>query len=116
MYNPAAGIRNYAIGTVFNGGTNYHGSSHTYWPFASTMVARGLESMGYHNEAIRVSTAVLRAISFLGSNIEMFIEEPDGSLSPWHHPLLNQQSATEQAWTAAAVYYNCTFLLADELS
>lgn len=116
MFNPTAGIRNYALGTVFSGGTNYHGSPHTYWPFASTMVARGLECMGYHDEAIRVSTAVLQAISCLGSNIEMFTEELDGRLSPWHHPLLNQQSATEQAWTAAAIYYNCSFLLADELS
>lgn len=111
MFNPRAGIRDYALGTVFAQGTLYHGSPHTYWPFASVLVARGLEKFQYHTESLEVIEATLSAVHQLGSNIEMFVETLNRQLVSWHHPKVGQQSSTEQAWTAAAVYYGALLLL-----
>ncbi len=114
MFNPRAGIRDYAIGTTFRQGTLYHGSPDTYWPFVSMLVARGLEQFGYHSEAKEIITASLGAVHQLGSNIEMFVETQDKHLVPWHHPDVGQESSAEQAWTAAAVYFGCLFMLGNE--
>jgi glycogen debranching enzyme len=111
MFNPAAGVRNYAEGTEFHQGTRYHGSSHTYWPFVSGVIARGLVHFGYDGHAAEIINAYLLAVKHFQSNIEMFIETSDHRLAPWHHPELEQQSAIQQAWTAAAVYYGSLYLL-----
>lgn len=111
MFNPRVGIRDYAFGTVFQQGTLYHGSSDTYWPFVSALVARGLEKFAYHEEALEIVLASLSAVNQLGSNIEMFVETPNRQLVIWHHPKVGQESASEQAWTAAAVYFGALFLL-----
>lgn len=112
MFNPDAGIRDYALGTEFTHGTNYHGSSHTYWPFMSGMTARGLERAGYRSEAKQVMGAYLNAVKTLGTNIEMFVQDDDDSFEPWSHPdpEIGQKSSREQAWTAAAVYYATQYL------
>jgi glycogen debranching enzyme len=114
MFNPRAGIRDYGLGTVFKQGTLYHGSSHTYWPFASILVARGLDKFDYHEEAAEVITATLSAVERLGSNIEMFVETLNLKLVSWHHPKVGQRSSAEQAWTAAAVYFGALYLLKDD--
>lgn len=111
MFNPKVGIRNYAVGTTFSQGTMYHGSADTYWPFVSALVARGLLRFGYESEALEVAEATLLAVQRLGSNIEMFIETPSRQIVSWHHPKVGQESSKEQAWTAAAVYFNSLFLL-----
>ena len=111
MFNPIIGIRNYAVGTEFFQGTAYHGSAYTYWPFVSALVARGLLRFGYKSEAQEVAEASLMAVDRLGSNIEMFIETPNRQIVTWHHPKVGQQSSIEQAWTAAAVYFDTHFLL-----
>ena len=110
MFNPRVGIRNYAVGTVFHQGTLYHGSAYTYWPFVSALVARGLLRFGYRSEALDVTEASLLAVKRFGSNIEMFMETPNGQLVAWHHPKVGQQSSLEQAWTAASVYFGTHFL------
>lgn len=116
LFNPQAGIRDYALGTTFHGGTNYHGSSHTYWPFMSGLVARGIEQQGDKLNARRVGRAMLSAINTLGTNIEMFIQDENDQFEPWSHPDPNipQKSAREQAWTGAAVYYWTLRQLADD--
>ena len=110
MFTPYAGIRNYELGTSFPQGTLYHGSDHTYWPFMSALVARGLWQFDYKEEATWIIRAYLGVVKQLGSNIEMFIEDDGGDLISWHHPILDQQSAHQQAWTAAAVYYGSCLL------
>ncbi|MDX2775779.1 hypothetical protein PV379_00200 [Streptomyces caniscabiei] len=110
LFNPRVGIRNYAVGTEFPHGTLYHGSAFTYWPFVSALVARGLLRFGYKSEALDVTKASLLAVKRLGSNIEMFMETPNGQLVAWHHPKVGQQSSLEQAWTAASVYFGTHFL------
>lgn len=111
MFNPRVGVRDYALGTVFKQGTLYHGSPHTYWPFASMLVARGLDKFGYSAEAVKITEATLTAVMQLGSNIEMFVETLNLQLVSWHHPKVGQQSSAEQAWTAAAVYFGSLYLL-----
>lgn len=110
LFTPYAGIRNYEVGTSFPQGTLYHGSDHTYWPFMSALVARGLWDFDYKEEAVWVVRAYLSAVKEMGSNLEMFIEDDGGDLISWHHPILDQESAHQQAWTAAAVYYGATLL------
>lgn len=114
MFNPKVGVRNYAVGTTFSQGTLYHGSAYTYWPFVSALVARGLLRFGYESEALEVAEATLLAVQRLGSNIEMFIETPNGQIVSWHHPKVGQESSKEQAWTAAAVYFASLFLLKEK--
>jgi glycogen debranching enzyme len=116
MFNPEAGIRDYAKGTVFTHGTNYHGSPNTYWPFMSGMVARGLEQLGRSQEAEKIMYAFLNAIYELGTNIEMFIQDDQDRFEPWSHPdpEIGQKSSRQQAWTAAAVYYATSYLLHKE--
>lgn len=110
--NTKAGIRNYSLGTFFGEGTQYHGSSHTYWPFVSALIANGLAHFNYDKEAQAVNMAFLQGVSEFQTCIELFVEDDMGSLHPWHHPLLRQpQSAADQAWTAAAVYYGTSYLL-----
>lgn len=111
MFNPYAGVRNYSLGTQFRKGTRYHGSAHTYWPFVSMQIARGLYAFNYRDESIKVMRAMLLAVHQLDSNIEMFVEKRDGTLSAWHHPIVDQVSSIEQAWTAGAVYFGTSFLL-----
>ncbi|MEP6710693.1 MAG: hypothetical protein ABJA64_03155 [Candidatus Saccharibacteria bacterium] len=113
MFNPDAGVRDYARGTVFTHGTNYHGSPNTYWPFMSGMIARGMQQGGYEEEARQVMRAFLNAVQTLGTNIEMFIQDDNDSFEPWSHPdpEIGQKSSREQAWTAAAVYYATSYLL-----
>ena len=111
MFNPIAGVRNYAEGTEFRQGTRYHGSPYTYWPFVSGLITRGLLHFGYESQAAEVINAYLSAVKHFDSNIEMFIETSDHRLEPWHHPELEQQSAIQQAWTAAAVYYGSLYLI-----
>lgn len=112
LFNPVAGVRSYALGTEFHyGSTRYHGSPYTYWPFVSGLVARGLLHFGYDDQAAKIMTAYLLAVKHFQSNIEMFAETSDHRLVPWHHPELEQQSAIQQAWTSAAVYYASLYLL-----
>ena len=110
MFAPYAGIRNYEVGTPFPEGTLYHGSDHTFWPFMSALVARGLWQFDFKEEATWIIRAYLSVVKKMGSNIEMFIEDDGGDLISWHHPIIDQQSAHQQAWTAAAVYYGSILL------
>lgn len=93
MFNPEAGVRDYSLLTPLIGGTNYHGSPNTYWPFVSALIVRGLDHFGYKTEAKAVATAMLRAIQRFDSRIELFIETPEHKYAPWHHPTMGQQSS-----------------------
>lgn len=110
MFNPSIGMRNYARGTLFPKGTNYHGSPQTYWPFMSSLVAAGFLNAGYEAEARKLSRAMVNAVKIFGTNIEMFIEVNNG-VQHWQHPVIkSHRSASEQAWTAAGLYF-CAHLL-----
>jgi glycogen debranching enzyme len=113
MFNVDAGVRNYAIGTTFTQGTRYHGSAYTYWPFVSALIARGFDHFSYAHQATEIINAYLTAVQQLETNIEMFIETSDHRLMSWHHPSVGQESVSEQAWTAAAVYYGTLYLTGD---
>jgi len=104
-------MRDYSTLTSFKNSTNYHGSAHTYWPFVSAMTVRGLDHFGYKKEARLVATAMLKGVSNFPSCIELFVETRGGTFEPWHHPDIDQQTAVNQAWTAAGMYYATHYLL-----
>lgn len=116
MFNPDAGLRNYALGTEFSHGTKYHGSSHTYWPLMSGVVALGLEQVGEDVKAEKIMRGMLNAVRILGTNIEMFVQNEQDDFEPWSHPDpdIGQMSSREQAWTAGAVYYATSYILSTE--
>lgn len=115
MFDPRAGIRNFAKGTDFGPeSTEYHGSDRTYWPFIIGEVAMGLANMGRKDDAEAVMMANLTAIEDIGRNIEMFRQDREtGEIQKWSHPndKIIQSSSLEQSWTAAAVYYMTNYLL-----
>ena len=109
MFNSQAGIRNYCLGTKFGGGTRYHGSADTYWPFVSALITAGLAHFNYTKEAQFVASALLKGVSHFESCIELFVEDDQG-FRPWQHPTLQEQSAVDQSWTAAGMYYATSYL------
>lgn len=110
IFNQKAGIRDYSLGTQFGPGTLYHGSPHTYWPFVSALLARGLEHFDYKDEALAVTSAYLHGLSNFDSCIELFVDNGQDKLGPWQHPTLEEKSALDQAWTAAGMLYGTSLL------
>jgi glycogen debranching enzyme len=110
MFNKNAGIRNYSntnSAHLYNNG--YHRGPNTYWPFVSALIAHGMGHFGYNNEEKKVLTSMLKGISKFNSCIELFVQT-DGHFEPWHHPIEKQESAVNQAWTAAGTYYATSLL------
>lgn len=110
MFNPNAGVRDYSLNSTFIQGTSYHGSPYTYWPFVSGLIAAGLDHFGYKKESAQVAEAMLAGVSNFDTCIELFVETKNGRYHPWHHPKLDQQSAANQAWSAAGIYYAARYL------
>lgn len=112
LFNPDVGLRNYSHNiTNYDRSDVYHRGPDTYWPFVSGMTMQGLERLGYHKQAKRLASALLKGLGNFESCVELFIEQPDHSLHVWQSPDSPQTSATDQAWTAAAMYYATNFLL-----
>lgn len=109
MLDPDAGIRTYSCeGTVYDY-VAYHRGPNTYWPFVSGLIADGLNHFGYKYEAKKTLTAMIKGIKNFGSCIELFVKQ-DKDYSRFKHPDYDQLSCTDQAWTAAALYYASQFL------
>jgi glycogen debranching enzyme len=113
MLDRDAGMRNYSSSTVvktlFAGG--YHRGQNTYWPFVSGLIVSGFDKFGFRKEAKGVAEAALKGAGRFRGCIELFQGDDQGGYHPWHHPAEKQQSATEQAWSAAAIYYMSSYFL-----
>jgi glycogen debranching enzyme len=111
MLNSDAGMRNYAssvkVPKIYTGG--YHRGPNTYWPFVSGLLAKGFRDFGFTKEANQVGMAALAGISHFDSCIEMFKVPRPGIFTSWQDARGEQRSSTDQAWTAAALYYLAAF-------
>lgn len=107
MFDAEAGMRNYAssvkVPKIYTGG--YHRGPNTYWPFVSGLITKGFRGFGFTEEAGQVASAALAGISHFDSCIEMFKVPRPGIFTSWQDARGEQKSSTDQAWTAAALYY-----------
>ncbi len=82
----------------------------TIWPFDNAITAIGLRHYGYHAQAQRIATAVMRAVDTFTLPMELYCVIPAKWIRDPHIDrewLLADypQSASVQAWTAAAMLY-----------
>lgn len=114
VFNERAGIRSYSLDHAFMTRDNgYHRSSWTYWPFVSAVISSALVRHGYPRAGKHIAEAMLIGVNHFESAIELFVETEDGEFEPWRHAELEQESAENQAWTAAAMYFALTLLKSD---
>lgn len=100
MFEPNAGIRTLSTKSKFFDPCSYHNGS--IWPFDNGLISEGFENFGFKKEAEQIRTAVLSAISYAGTPVELYCVEKDGAIREYisergHH------GAHKQAWTAAAI-------------
>lgn len=98
MYVPEAGIRTLSSNSIRYDPHSYHNGS--IWPHDVSMVRRGLELFGYRDEAEAVRSALLTAMDYFRTPIELFSFDK-GTYSPYMTP--EHKSCTKQAWSAAAL-------------
>ena len=87
---------------------NYHRG--TVWPFDNAVIAAGMESYGFDEQARSIAQSVLRALATIDSAVELYMVLPSQVIrapriqSPW--ALVDyRQACSVQAWTAAAILY-----------
>ncbi len=109
MFDSEAGIRTYSCEGKAYDPILYHRGPHTYWPFVSALIADGLNHFGYGYETKQLLTAMVKGVQKFDSCIELFVKNND-NYERFKNPLADQVSCTDQAWTAAAVYYATQYL------
>ncbi len=113
MFDPQAGIRTYSCeGKVYDP-ILYHRGPHTFWPFVSALIADGLNHFGYDYESKQLLLAMVKGIQRFDSCIELFVKNNE-TYERFKNPLADQVSCTDQAWTAAALYFATHFLEQDK--
>lgn len=104
MFDAEAGIRTYSSTGHAYDPVAYHRGPHTFWPFVSALIADGMNKLGYTYEARQILRGMVRGVSEFNSCIEMFIKQ-DTKYEKFREPTTGQMSSSDQAWTAAAIYY-----------
>jgi len=102
LYDESAGVRTMSSESeTFNAGQNsYHNGS--FWPKLNGMIFEGLLRWGFHDEALRLKEASLRAIQFFGTPIELYVKGTDVPFLEYKNEF-GQVSCRNQAWSAASV-------------
>lgn len=104
MYDPEAGVRVYSDTTKFYDELEYHRGPATYWPFTNALLAIGLRDFGYITQAQNVLEAMIKGVGNFNHCIELFMMK-DGRFVAYKDPFNGQESCSDQAWTAAGLYY-----------
>lgn len=99
MFDEQAGIR--TLSTLSRGylANSYHNGS--IWPHDNAIIAEGFEIHGFAKEAKMVYEAMLSAIAYFETPIELFVY--DNKLYSDYMSDTGQRACKNQAWTAAAV-------------
>jgi glycogen debranching enzyme len=98
MFEADAGIRTLSTYSRNYKPNSYHNGS--LWPHDNAMIAEGFEIHGFKKEAELVRKAILNAIAFFETPIELFVY--NGNFTDWAGPT-GQRSCRKQAWSAAAI-------------
>ena len=99
IFVPGAGIRTLSSKSKFYNICGYHNGS--IWPFDNGLISEGFENFGYKKEAQMVKEAVLSAISYFGTPIELYCAKENGSLQEYKEG--DTHGTHKQAWTAATI-------------
>ncbi|QQG44058.1 MAG: hypothetical protein HYW86_04305 [Candidatus Roizmanbacteria bacterium] len=110
MFDAQAGVRTYSsLKGPYDEDGGYHRGPNTFWPFVSGRVGEGLNNFQFTKEALSVLTAMTQGVSKFGSCIELFLKN-DQDYIRFKEPTSGQLSCTDQAWTAARLYYAAKYL------
>ncbi|MGE5392296.1 MAG: amylo-alpha-1,6-glucosidase [Candidatus Saccharibacteria bacterium] len=99
MFEPEAGIR-----TLSSYSRNFHPNSYhngSIWPHDNSLIAEGFEIHGFRQEAALVRRAVLTALGYYKTPVELYVRENNGYLD--YCSDTGQRACSKQAWTAAAL-------------
>jgi glycogen debranching enzyme len=99
MFEPNAGIRTLSVLSRKFMPNSYHNGS--IWPHDNGMIAEGFEIHGFLKEAEQVRTAMLSAVGYFGTPIELFVYM-NGYYSDYCSDE-GQMSCKKQAWSAASI-------------
>ncbi len=100
MFVPDAGIRTLSTSSPYFEANSYHNGS--IWPHDTALIALGFERAGYHDEACKVRDALLRAYTYFGTPLELFIYDPISGIGEYRSKA-GQGACRTQAWSAAAL-------------
>lgn len=102
MFDPDGGIRTMStLSPLYNpSSTSYHNGS--FWPKLNGMSHEGLLYWGFEEKAQALKEATLKAVSYFGSPIELYMRGEDGSYQEFLGPD-GQMGCRIQAWSAASV-------------
>ncbi|HLC70240.1 MAG TPA: amylo-alpha-1,6-glucosidase [Patescibacteria group bacterium] len=108
LFEPRAGIRTLSkLSRVYNPNSYHNGS---IWPHDNSLIAEGLEKLGFLKESAKVEEALMRAIHHFKTPIELYVYD-DEKYSDYHS-LTGQSACKKQAWSAAAIVSTTVTLLA----
>jgi glycogen debranching enzyme len=92
------GVRTMAVVEGAYNPTEYHNG--TVWPHDNSLIAAGLRTYGYADEAARIASAVVRASAYFGYRLpEVFAGWP---AERTHAPVEYPTASRPQAWAAGA--------------
>ena len=106
MFVPSAGIRTLSSRSRRFDAMSYHNGS--IWPHDTAMTAEGLENFGYHEEAKRVRSAIVKAYSHFNTPIELFAYSRGFKE---YRGLNGGGACRKQAWSAASLLSTVEILL-----
>ncbi len=98
LFEPLAGIRTLSSMSVKFDPNSYHNGS--IWPHDSGIILQGLRNFGFNAQAERVSRAIVSAINYFKTPLELF--GFDGSYIEYKS-LSGQAACRKQAWSAATL-------------
>lgn len=98
LFEEQGGVRTLSTRSIRFEANSYHNGS--IWPHDNSIIAEGLEKFGFREEASRVRRAMLEAIHFFGSPVELYVF--DGEYKEYVTPH-GQKACRNQAWAAASI-------------
>jgi glycogen debranching enzyme len=104
LFEPKAGIRTLSSLSRNYSPNSYHNGS--IWPHDTSIIAAGMDIFGYHEQSLKIRSAVLRALDHFQTPIELFVFDKD-NYSEYCSPL-GQKACKKQAWAAASLLIDVT--------
>ncbi len=109
LFEPRAGIRTLSKRSKNYSPNSYHNGS--IWPHDNSLIADGLEDLGFVQEGRRVKEAVIRAIQHFDTPIELFVFDGDNYAD--YCSRNGQLACKKQAWSAASILSMSVGLLSE---
>jgi glycogen debranching enzyme len=103
MYSKMCGVGVYSSKTLFFDELKYHRGPNTYWPFTNALLCIGLERFGYAHISQNILHSMLSGVAYFGHCIELYLMDK-GEIQKYVDPH-GVEACSDQAWTAAGVYY-----------